>query len=351
MTVIRKTISVLFTTLIMAFFTLVFVSGPHPMPPSRPPVEPPAQTQPSEDPLPPLDSLIPAGVREDNGEMILVLDGEEIVEMSMERFLIGSTAAEMPSSFDKEALKAQAVAIRTNIFYNMLVQPKERHPDAHVCTNYSCCMAFYSDESLRETWGEFYIVNVSRIINAVVDTDGLYMTYEGQPIFAAFHSSSAGKTDSSGNVWLVDIPYLVSVDTPETAQQVTDYVMTREIPGDEFKHTVVEVFPDAAFGDDPAEWIKDVTYNDSGRVSQLAIGGEMVRGTVLRAMFGLRSTAFTIDISDGNVIVTTTGYGHGVGMSQYGAHTLALGGKTFDEILVWYYTDTEMADRSTRSDE
>jgi stage II sporulation protein D len=292
--------------------------------------------------------LIPAGIREDNGEIIRVLDGNVIVEMSLERFLLGSTAAEMPSSFDKEALKAQAVAIRTNVFYNMLVQPKERHPDAHVCTDYSCCMAFASDDALRETWGEFYIVNVSRIINAVVETDGRYMTYEDQPIFAAFHSSSAGKTESSGNVWLVDIPYLVSVNTPETEQQVTDYVVTRTIPGDEFRNSVAEVYPGAVFGEDMGEWIEGITHNDSGRVAQLTIGGEMVRGTILRAMFALRSTAFTIDTVDGNVVITTTGYGHGVGMSQYGALAMALGGRTFDEILFRYYTDIEISDRSAQ---
>jgi stage II sporulation protein D len=212
-------------------------------------------------------------------------------------------------------------------------------------------MAYKSDEELREMWGDFYVVNVSRIINAVIETDGLYMTYEGSPIFAAFHSSSPGKTDSSGNVWLIDIPYLASVETPETEQQVPDYVYSRTIDGDDFKNTVLGIFPDAVFGDDMALWIEDITYNDSGRVAQLTIGGKIVRGTVLRAMFELRSTAFTIDFSDGNVVITTTGHGHGVGMSQYGALTLSLGGRECADILTWYYTGIEISSRSAEPTE
>jgi stage II sporulation protein D len=285
--------------------------------------------------------------RDDRNEIIRVLDGETIVEMTLESFVIGSTAAEMPAKFHMEALKAQAVAVRTNVLYNML-QPKARHPDAQVCSNYACCMAYAGDDKLRARWGGFYAENLSRIINAVIETDGLYLTYEGEQIFAAFHSSSAGRTEACGNVWLQALPYLVSVASPETARQVPDFVATVTVPEAEFKAAILREFPRAALRGRADSWIEDVTRNETGRVANVKIGGATIKGTTLRTMFGLRSTAFTVVHSGGSFVFTTTGYGHGVGMSQYGAHVMAARGSAFDEILLAYYTGVGIETRGER---
>jgi stage II sporulation protein D len=294
---------------------------------------PPENAPPSPSPITPQQP----SKRDDNNETIRVLVGETIVEMTLESFIIGSTAAEMPALFHMQALKAQAVAVRTNVLYNML-QPKARHPDAHICGNYACCVAYAGDAALHRRWGGFYARNLSRIISAVIETDGLYMTYEGKPIFAAFHSSSAGKTETCGNVWMNSLPYLVSVASPETARQVKDYVVTVTFSEADFKAKITREYPRAALRGGADTWIGDIARNESSRVAQVIIGGATIKGTAMRTMFGLRSTAFTLEYRDGSFVFTTTGYGHGVGMSQYGAHVMAARGKTFDEILRAYYT-------------
>ena len=297
------------------------------------------ETEPSIEPEPPpsIDELIMPGDRTDGEIWLRVLFGEEIATLPMERYLIGVVAAEMPASFEPEALKAQAVAARTNALYNMYVKPKPRHPDAHVCADFACCTAYSSSERLIEIWGADYVKNALRIISAITETSGEYISYEGEPILAVFHSSSAGKTETSGNVWVSDLPYLQSVDSPETAEHVPDFVSTVNVPRDVFVETVLEGFPDAAFEGGEGFWVTDVTYTESGRVDELTVGGVAIRGTALRAMFKLRSTYVSFEWSGDEIVFTATGYGHGVGMSQYGANVMAAGGNNYEEILGAYY--------------
>ena len=290
------------------------------------------------EPPPPLDELIPHGEREDGNTILRVLFGNDVTEMTMERYLIGVLAAEMPASFELEALKAQAAAARTNVMYNMRVMPKTRHPDAHVCTDYSCCAAFTRDELLRERWGDDYVRYISGIISAVIETDGVYISYEDEPILAVFHSSSGGKTETSGNVWLTDLPYLLSVDSPETAEQVPNFISVVSVTRADFIEKILSSYPQAVFGADEELWITDVTHTESGRVFDLAIGGVTVRGTSLRSMFGLRSTALEIELVGDDILFTTTGFGHGVGMSQYGANAMAAEGRDYKDILNHYYS-------------
>jgi stage II sporulation protein D len=282
--------------------------------------------------------------RDDRDEIIRVLDGETIVEMTLEDFVIGSTAAEMPAFFRMEALKAQAVAVRTNVLYNML-KPKARHPDAQICSNYACCVAYAGDAKLRVRWGGFYAGNMARIMTAVFETDGLYMTYDGEPIFAAFHSSSAGKTEDCGNVWMNSLPYLVSVASPETARSVPDYVATVTVSEADFKAKITREFPRASLRGKADSWVTVITRSETGRVAKVAVGGADVKGTAMRSLFGLRSTAFTLEYSGGSFVFTTNGYGHGVGMSQYGAGVMAARGRAFDEILHAYYTGVDIESR------
>jgi len=299
-------------------------------------------------PPPTLDELMPLGARADSDVTVRVLLDGDIVEMSMELYLIGVVAAEMPASFEHHALKAQAVAARTDALHKIYVSPKPQHPDADVCGDFRCCVAFNTDEQLRDRWGDDYIQHITRIIDAVTGTDGVFLAYNSKPILAVFHSSSAGMTETSGNVWVHDLPYLRSVDSPETSELVPGFIATVAVSRHEFVETALGNHPYAVFGYDQELWITDIAYTESGRVAHLTIGGVQIRGTELRSMFGLRSTAVSIEVTDEDIIFTTTGYGHGVGMSQYGAHIMAQNGKTYREILSAYYTGVKFIEPDRR---
>jgi len=325
-----KTPSGLTAIIVMILAMQVSLSGPF--------FEPPLVLPDPLPPPPPVDELIPSGERLDRSRMILLLHGENIEELSMEQYLIGVVAAEMPAAFELEALKAQAVAARTNALHSIQVMQKPRHPDAFVCSDFSCCTAYNSDERLRVRWGADYVDNIEKIIAAVVGTDGVYMTYNDEPILASFHSSSAGSTESSENVWVTALPYLRSVYSPETDLFVPNYVTSVTVSTDMFIETLLEAFPEAVLDGDENSWITDITHTESGRVLELKIGGIPVKGTVLRSMFNLRSTAVTFEWSaSSGITFTTTGFGHGVGMSQYGANVMAIYGQNYMEILSVYY--------------
>jgi len=290
---------------------------------------------------PAFEELLPRGASADSDVFVRLLLSGEVVEMSMEQYLIGVVSAEMPASFEFHALKAQAVAARTDALHKMHVSPKIQHPEADVCGDFTCCVAFISDDRLREKWGYNYIEHISRIISAVTATDGVFLAYDGEPILAVFHSSSAGMTETSGNVWVIDKPYLQSVASPETQELVPGFVSAVTISMSDFIQTVSGIYPHAVFTHDEETWITGITYTESGRIAQLSLGGVHVSGTSLRAMFDLRSTAVSLELLDGSIVFTTQGFGHGVGMSQFGANIMAQNGKTYRDILLAYYTGVE----------
>lgn len=269
---------------------------------------------------------------------VLTADGVETVTMS--DWLPGVVAGEMPALFEEEALKAQAVAARTYIMYSM-GREKPAHPEADVCDDPACCKAHSTDEALREKWGESYEENMARVLEAVRSTDGEYMSYGGEVIQAVFHSSSAGRTEDSAAIWQAE-PYLVSVESPETAEDVPNYVTSVTVRPEDFRAAVLAVHPEAEFGEDPAFWLGAAVRDASGRVESVDIGGTQVPGTELRTIFKLRSTAFTLDYTAEGFLFTVTGYGHGVGMSQYGANVMAEDGADYEEILTHYYPGAEL---------
>ena len=269
---------------------------------------------------------------------VLTANGVETVTMS--DWLPGVVAGEMPALFEEEALKAQAVAARTYIMYSM-GREKPAHPEADVCDDPACCKAHSTDEALREKWGESYEENMARVLEAVRSTDGEYMSYGGEVIQAVFHSSSAGRTEDSAAIWQAE-PYLVSVESPETAEDVPNYVTSVTVSPEDFRAAVLAVHPEAEFGEDPAFWLGAAVRDASGRVESVDIGGTQVPGTELRTLFQLRSTAFTLDYTAEGFLFTVTGYGHGVGMSQYGANVMAEDGADYEEILTHYYPGAEL---------
>lgn len=268
-------------------------------------------------------------------ELTVLRDGA-LVSTTMADWLPGVLAAEMPAAFDEQALRAQAVAARTYIA-DRAAHHVDAHPDADVCGDFACCCAWASEDKLREKWGADAEENLARIRAAVAGTDGQYLTWDGAPIRAVFHSSSAGATEDSAAVWGGSRPYLTSVSSPEADGDVPNYVSTVEVSADDFRRTVLETYPDCALQDDAAAWLGKPALDDSGRVAELSVGTLTLTGAQMRTLFSLRSAAFTVDYAGGIFHFTVTGFGHGVGMSQYGANVMAKNGSGYAEILAHYY--------------
>lgn len=271
---------------------------------------------------------------------VTVLEGDAVAEYTMADYLPGVLAGEMPASFETEALKAQAVAARTYILYCQR-GVSQKHPEADVCNDAACCKAYGDVQQLQALWGDGYETNMAKIRQAVAETDGLYLTYENEPIQAVFHSSSAGRTEAGGNLWS-PLPYLVSVDSPETEADVPNFISTVEIESQELARTVLTAHPEAQLTGSPESWLGAVSVYDSGRVAGVELGGAVLSGAEMRSLFALRSTSFALEYTGDSFLFTVRGYGHGVGLSQYGANVMAKAGADFREILAHYYPGTEL---------
>ena len=268
-------------------------------------------------------------------EIRLSQDGQ-ISTVTMDQYLWSVVAAEMPASFELEALKAQAVAARTYA-WDKLSRGTANHPDADLCTDSACCQAYIGLDAACSNWGSGAQLYQQKIEEAVVATDGQVILYEGTPIQAVFFSSAPGKTADAVEVWGNSIPYLTSVDSPE-GEEVPNYHTSVTVPLEEFRSILSAQYPQADLSGDPTGWFQNFSYTSNGAVASVEVGGISISGTDLRTLFQLRSTYFTPSVGEDGITFHVTGYGHGVGMSQYGANALAKEGKTYQEILQWYYT-------------
>ncbi|MDD4715004.1 MAG: stage II sporulation protein D [Oscillospiraceae bacterium] len=271
---------------------------------------------------------------------IRLLSGGKVSKISLDKYLWGVVAAEMPASFAPEALKAQAVAARTYTLYQMVHGPNKNHQDADVCGDYRCCSAYISREQALKNWGQNAQVNAAKISQAISQTDGQVVLYQGAPIDAVFHSSSSGSTEDASRVWGAAVPYLKSVSSPESSDSVPNYYSTFRVSAADFKASFLKTYPKANLSGDPAAWFQNEIRSPANKVLSLEVGGVKVKGVDLRTMFSLRSTSFRITISKDQIVFSVTGYGHGVGLSQYGSNAMAKAGKTYDQILKWYYSGT-----------
>lgn len=276
----------------------------------------------------------------DSADMLRVLHGGEVTEMDMGTYLLGVLRAEMPASFEEEALKAQAIAARTYTLYRMRSGSNPNHPDADACDDINCCKAYKSAEQAAAGWGDMAVFYEEKLACAVRETDGEVILYDGAPILAVFFSSADGSTQGAGDVWLNDLPYLRGVDSPETEALVPNYYSVAVFSSAEFKERFLAAHPDSDLSGDPADWIRDIVRNGSDYVASVTVGGVKVRGNDLRMLLALRSPSFTVDYADGIFTFHVTGYGHGVGMSQYGANAMAQEGCSAEEIVQHYFSGT-----------
>jgi len=260
--------------------------------------------------------------------------------VNIETYLCGVVAAEMPASFEIEALKAQAVAARSYTYYRKN-NPTKEHPEAAVCTDFSHCKAYVTKDEMKNNWGDKTDQYFSKVKEAVFSTEGKVVTYNGEIAMTVFHSQSGGgRTENSKDVWGGDVPYLVSVEShgEETAP---NFYSTAEYVFEDFKNKLFTKFPEMVLNS--IDEIGEPDVSDGGSVKKMKIGNIEVAGKDLRSLFGLRSTCFKIKKDNNKIVFEVTGYGHGVGMSQYGANAMAKEGHDYIEILKHYYTGTQLS--------
>lgn len=266
---------------------------------------------------------MPISVRLSNGKY---------TAMDIEEYLTGVVLGEMPADFEPEALKAQAVAART--YTVKTLQTGGKHGNGSICTDPVCCQAFVSEEAYLSKGGTQE--NLEKVRTAVLDTSGWVLTYEGELIEATYFSCSGGKTEDAAAVWGTDYPYLQAVSSPgeESATHYSDTTCyTRE---------ELERKTGCTLAGDPCDWFETKSYTPGGGIDTMEICGKAYSGTQLRKLLGLPSTIMTISSAGEKITIVTKGYGHRVGMSQYGADAMAVAGSNFIEILAHYYPGTQL---------
>ena len=285
--------------------------------------------------VPEHDQERPPGSEAITGVSLPVLvrdDAGNVEQQELDAYLVGVVLAEMPASFEEEALKAQSVVART--YARKAYESGGKHGDGSVCIQASCCQAYISEEAYLSRGGTE--AAVERIRNAVNATSGQVLLYEGSLIEATYFSCSGGRTEDAQAVWGTDFPYLQAVSSP--GEEKAAYYRDTAVFTPEALEAALQVTLTGA----AESWTGPVSYTEGGGVDQITIGGETFTGVQLRSLLGLRSTAFEISAQPDAITFITSGYGHRVGMSQYGADAMAVAGSTYREILAHYYQGAEL---------
>lgn len=249
----------------------------------------------------------------------------ETISVSPREFLIGAAACEMPPDWPDAALLAQMVASHS---YALSLG------DSPMQVNSALCAGWTDAQVLQARWDDAFDENYDRLDALAGQVCDALLCYEDAPAAACYHSISAGKTQASQNVWITAIPYLQGVDSPWDCA-VEDYEVTVDYSAEQMGVMLQSLGLEP--GNDPTDWFGESRWDDAGYLESMEVCGQTFSGTTLRSAFSLRSASFTISYEDGIFSLTTRGYGHGVGMSQYGARAMAEEGSTWQEILTYYF--------------
>ena len=279
-------------------------------------------------------------------------DTNLVYDISDRDFVIGSVGAEMYPTYHSEALKAQAVASYT--YYSALRKRRRANPDpsikgADFADTLSGLPVFYTSAQLKQRWGKSYNTYYKKISGAVDAVFGKKITYDGEPITAVYHAISTGTTEDAAVMWGTSYPYLQPVASPGDKLSPA-YQSDVTLKPDELKSKLGKI-EKITFSGNADTWIKDNCQTSaSGTVTQLTICNTSLTGIRIREALGLRSACFTVKYEKGKFNFTVYGYGHNVGMSQYGADYLARQGMSYDEILHYYYTDVKISSSDSTSE-
>lgn len=273
------------------------------------------------------------------------VDENKIKKMNMEEYLYGVLSSEMPSTFDEEALKAQAVAARTYVIYKIENNIKSGHKGADICTNSSHCQAYTSYENLKNIKGKDWMdSDYVKVKKAIDETRGQILTYNDKAILPLYFSTSSGKTENSEDVFSTKYPYLVSVDSPYEKQS-PKYITTYSIEKSKFIKYIKNSYPQLSVSlSQLNNQVNIESRTEGGCVKIIRIGNIKLSGIQIRKILNLNSANFTIDYSGNEMKFTIKGYGHGVGMSQWGAQGMAQKGYKYYDILFHYFKDTNIKD-------
>ena len=294
---------------------------------------------------------LPAAARPDTSDGIfadsfIIYNSQEseVETLSAEDYVFGVVAAEMPASYAKDALIAQATAAYTYACFKRQLRISGREDrDYDLTTDHTLDQSYKSAEQAAADWGNNAQRNAEKLRGAVKTALEYLITYDGEPILAAYHCISSGKTESAENVWGRAYPYLTAVESAGDLLSPS-YQSTVKLTSAEFSEKCAGAgirINGAASG-----WIGGTpSSTESGTVKEIVICGQSVSGADARRIFGLRSAAFTVKFDNDSFIFNVRGYGHGVGMSQFGANYMALRGADFKEILKWYYPGTTLLAR------
>lgn len=266
----------------------------------------------------------------------------EVEQVNLEEYLCNVVSAEMPATFEQEALKAQAIVARTYTIYKIL---NKKHDNADICDDSTCCQAWISKDDRLAKWEENQREsNWQKICSAVNETSGKIITYENKPIDAFFHSNSGGITEVPVNVWGgTGYPYLQSVET-SGENTYTQYASEVTLSQEELINKLKEKYSDISIDFTNSDDIKILEYTESTRVKTVKFGNHEISGVEARTLFGLKSTNFEISRDGNNIKFSVKGYGHGVGMSQTGADSMAKNGSRAEEIIKHFYTGVEITE-------
>ena len=266
----------------------------------------------------------------------------EVEQVKLDEYLCNVVSAEMPATFEQEALKAQAIVARTYTIYKIL---NKKHDNADICDDSTCCQAWISKDDRLAKWEENQREsNWQKICSAVNETSGKIITYEHKPIDAFFHSNSGGITEVPVNVWGgTGYPYLQSVET-SGENTYTQYASEVTLSQEELINKLKEKYSDISIDFTNNEDIKILEYTESTRVKTVKFGNHEISGVEARTLFGLKSTNFEISRDGNNIKFSVKGYGHGVGMSQTGADSMAKNGSRAEEIIKHFYTGVEITE-------
>lgn len=265
--------------------------------------------------------------------------------MDMEEYLYGVLAGEMSADFDIEALKAQALAARTYVAYKEKQGKQSAHKNALVCTNYKHCQEYKSEAELEKSHGkEWMKISYPKIKQAVDETKGQIITYQGEPILTLYFSTSSGKTENSDEVFSANYPYLKSVDSPYD-KIAPKYTSALKLTNEEFVKYFKANYKNIDLNtSNLSNQIKIIKRSEGGSVEAIQIGNKELKGTYVRSILNLNSANFKLAFDGNSVDISVKGYGHGVGMSQWGAQGMAQEGYKYYEILSHYYTGTTITD-------
>lgn len=321
----KKSFGVVPLTLLLAFFlpfSVLLLPRPAAIVPAPEPLPEPT--------LPPLPTATPSATPADGTVTVWDAATQQERTLPLQEFLVGLAACEMPPDWPAAALCAQMVAGHS---YALALG------DTPLQVNSAQCLGWTDPDVLKARWGDDYERFHALLVQAAQTVGNSVLTYDGSPAAACYHSISAGHTEASQNVWETALPYLQGVPSP--ADLTADgYETTVEYSPEQVSAVLISL--ELEPGNDPAAWFGDAVRDDAGYITAQTVCGTAVSGTKMRRAFHLRSASFSVEYNGTSFCFTTHGYGHGVGLSQYGAKALAEQGRTWQEILLYYFPGCEV---------